>query len=105
MAAGKEVELLKSKIVRRPSEILMIHNELFKVSERALIYKPMYKITMKNLKTEKLATLIIDGITGKTTKGIQQKSIAKKKSSVKKSKKQSLAKKENGKILKSVKEI
>jgi len=54
---GKEVELLKSKIVRRPVEILSIHNELFNVSENAVIYKPMYKVTIQNLKTKKEAKI------------------------------------------------
>ena len=72
MAAEKEVEILKSRIVRRPSEILSIHNELFKVSERAVIYKPMYKVTVRNVKTKKETTMIIDAITGKTTSAIQQ---------------------------------
>ena len=103
MSAGKEVELLKLKIVHRPSEILIVHNELFKVSERALIYKPMYKVTINNLKTEKLAVLIIDAITGKTSKEMQQKPKAQKKTSVKKSMKQSLTKKKNGKIIRPIK--
>ena len=72
MAAEKEVEILKSRIVRRPSEILCIHNELFKVSERAVIYKPMYKVTVRNVKTKKEIAMIIDAITGKTTSAMQQ---------------------------------
>jgi len=72
MSTEKEVEILKSRIVRRPSEILCIHNELFKVSERAVIYKPMYKVTVRNVKTKKETTMIIDAITGKTTSAIQQ---------------------------------
>ncbi len=72
MAAEKEVEILKSKLVRRPSKILSIHKELFNVSERAVIYKPMYKVTVKNFKTKKETAMIIDAITGKTTSDIQQ---------------------------------
>jgi hypothetical protein len=72
MAAEKEVDILKSRIVRRPSEILCIHNELFKVSERALIYKPMYKVTVRNVKTQKEIAMIIDAITGKTASVMQQ---------------------------------
>ncbi|MCJ7721234.1 hypothetical protein MUO98_02345 [Candidatus Bathyarchaeota archaeon] len=72
ITAGKEVELLKSKIVSRPTEILSIHNELFNVSERGLIYKPMYKVTVQNLKTKKEIAIIIDAITGKTKKCIHQ---------------------------------
>jgi len=66
IAEGKEIEILKSKIVQRPEDILCVHNELFKVSERAIIYKPMYQITIKNTKTEKEIAIKIDAITGKT---------------------------------------
>jgi len=72
MSTKKEVEILKSRIVQRPSEILCIHNELFKVSECAVIYKPMYKVTVRNVKTKKETTMIIDAITGKITSGMQQ---------------------------------
>jgi hypothetical protein len=71
MAAEKEVEILKSRIVQRPSEILCIHKELFNVSERAIIYKPMYKVTVRNVKTKKEIAMIIDAITGKTTSVMQ----------------------------------
>jgi hypothetical protein len=67
LSTDREVEILKSRIVHRPSEILGIHKELFKVSERAIIYKPMYEVTVRNDKTKKETTLVIDAITGKTT--------------------------------------
>lgn len=85
VADEKEVELLKSRLVRRPSEILSIHNELFKVSERAVIYKPIYKITVQNIKTKKEITLLIDAITGKPITGMQQTSAPKEKKSTKES--------------------
>ena len=66
LAEGKEIEILKSKIVQRPEDILCVHNELFKVSDRSIIYKPMYQITIKNTKTEKEIAIKIDAITGKT---------------------------------------
>lgn len=66
MAIGKEIEILRSRIVCKPENILCVHDELFKVSDRALIYKPMYKVTVKNLKTKKEIAIIIDAITGKT---------------------------------------
>jgi hypothetical protein len=71
MATEKEVEILKSRIVQRPSEILCIYEELFKVSERAVIFKPMYKVTVRNFKTKKEIAMIIDAITGKTTSAMQ----------------------------------
>jgi hypothetical protein len=72
LTTEKEVEILKSRIVKRPIDILCIHSELFKVSERAVIYKPMYEITVRNFKTEKETTLTIDAITGKTATGLPQ---------------------------------
>jgi hypothetical protein len=68
----KEVDLLKSLLVQRPSDILSIHKELFTVFDRALIYKPMYKVSFMNVKTKKGATLLIDAITGKTEIGVKQ---------------------------------
>ena len=62
----KEVEILKSRIIKRPSDILTIHHELFEIAERAEIYKPMYKVVVKNFKSQKELVLVIDAITGKT---------------------------------------
>jgi hypothetical protein len=70
---GKEVKLLKSRIVHRPKDLMIIHNEIFKVSERALIYKPMYKVTFQNTKTKKTAIKEIDAITGKAVSEKKQK--------------------------------
>lgn len=86
IAEEKEIEILKSKIVRRPKDILCIHNELFKVSDRATIYKPMYQVTIKNTKTEKEIAIKIDPITEKT----KQHQVSKtKKKDAKEKKKQS----------------
>ena len=80
----KEVEILKSRLVQRPSDILSIHKELFSVFDRALIYKPMYKVTVKNIKTKKEATIVIDAITGKTKVGLKQAAAPTEKEPVKK---------------------
>ena len=71
MSTPKEVNILKSRIAQRPSEILLIHNELFKVSERAVIFKPMYSVIVQNFKTKKEITMTVDGVTGKTASGMQ----------------------------------
>jgi hypothetical protein len=88
LSTDKEVEILKSRIVHRPSEILGIHQELFKVSERAIIYKPMYNVTVRNDKTKKETTLVIDAITGKTTSAMQHTSAPQKKETAKEPAKQ-----------------
>jgi len=90
---GKEVDTLKSKIVNRPKDILCIYDELFKVSERAVIYKPMYNITVQNLKTKTKATLIIDAITGNTKSHMHQTSAPNQKALSKKPLNPSISKK------------
>ena len=66
--AEKEIEIVRSRIAQRPSDIAHVHKELFMVSERAVIYKPMYKLTFQNVKTGEEATVIVDAVTGQTLK-------------------------------------
>lgn len=61
----KEVEILRSKIFKRPTDVLKIFNESFKVTERAIIFKPMYKVCVNHIKTKKKLTFLIDGSNGK----------------------------------------
>jgi len=61
----KEIEILKSKIVRRPRGIKRIVNELFEVSDRAVIYVPVYKVKFQNTKTGEEKTVKFDGLTAK----------------------------------------
>lgn len=89
MDTEKGVEILKSRIVQRPSEILCIRNELFKVSERAVIYKPMYKVAVRNIKTQKEIAMTIDAITGKTTSAMQHTPAPQKKETARQPAKQS----------------
>ena len=83
MSTEKGVEIVRSKIVQRPSEILCIHNELFKVSEHAVIYKPMYNIIVRNIKTQKEISVMIDAITGKTMSTVQHTPAPQKKKTTK----------------------
>lgn len=73
LKAEKEVEILKSKIFKRPNAILKIHNELFKVTERALVFKPMYKVIATHNKTQKKVTFQIDGVNGKIVSNQKEK--------------------------------
>lgn len=61
----KEVEMLKSKIFKRPNDILKIYDEAFEVTERAIVFKPMYKVSVSHIKTKKKVTFFIDGSNGK----------------------------------------
>ncbi|MEJ2242573.1 MAG: hypothetical protein P8Y18_10610, partial [Candidatus Bathyarchaeota archaeon] len=61
----KEIELVKTRIVKRPSEVTKIDDELFQISEHAVIYSPIYEITFRNVKTNEERLIKIDGVTAK----------------------------------------
>jgi hypothetical protein len=61
----KEIDLVKSKIVKRPSDLAKIEEELFQVSEHAMIYSPVYEITFRNVGTGEEKLIKIDGVTAK----------------------------------------
>ena len=61
----KGVEIVKSRIVKRPPDAERVENELFQVSEHAVIYSPIYEITFRNLKTGEEKVIKIDGVTAK----------------------------------------
>jgi len=63
-APNKDVDVLRSKIVKRPPDVKRVVQELFNVSERSVIYTPFYKLTFKNARTGKVKTVKIDGVTG-----------------------------------------
>ena len=61
----KEIDLVKSKIVKRPSDMAKIEEELFQVSEHTIIYSPIYAITFRNVGTGEEKLIKIDGVTAK----------------------------------------
>lgn len=60
-----EIGIIRSKIVKRPSDIKRVVRELFEVSERTIIYTPIYEVAFKNTRTGGVKTLKIDGVTTK----------------------------------------
>ncbi len=68
LPAEKETEILRSRIVRRPQHITSVHEELFAISDRAVIFKPMYRVTFQNVKNGKEAIVTVDAVTGKIYK-------------------------------------
>ena len=61
----KEIEMVKARIVKRPSEVAKIEDEMFQISEHAIIYSPIYEITFRNVKTGEERLVKIDGVTAK----------------------------------------
>ena len=61
----KEVNLVKARLVKRPSDAAKIEDELFQISEYAVIYSPVFEITFRNVVTGDEKVVKIDGVTAK----------------------------------------
>lgn len=61
----KEIEMVKARIVKRPPDIAKIEDEVFQVSEHAVIYSPIYEITFRNVRTGEERLVKIDGVSAK----------------------------------------
>ena len=61
----KEIEMVKARIVKRPSDMAEIEDELFQISENAVIYSPLYEITFRNVRTGEERLVKIDGVSAK----------------------------------------
>ena len=61
----KEIALVKDRLVKRPSNIGKVEDELFQVSEHAVINSPIYEITFRNSRTGEEKLVKIDGVTAK----------------------------------------
>jgi hypothetical protein len=62
---NEEIDIIRNKIVRRPPEIKRVVQELFEVTDRAVIYTPIYKVKFQNVKTGELKTVKFDGVTAR----------------------------------------
>ena len=61
----KKIEMVKGRIVKRPSDMAKIEDELFQISEFAVIYSPIYEITFQNVRTGEERLVKIDGVSAK----------------------------------------
>ena len=55
---------LRSKIVNRPSDVAVIAKEVFEITSRIAVFKPIYELVLQNVKDGRKVTALIDGITG-----------------------------------------
>ena len=65
LSPEKEIDLVKARLVKRPSDVAKIEDEMFQISEHAVIYSPIYEITFRNVKTGEERLIKIDGVTAK----------------------------------------
>jgi len=62
---NEEIDILRNKIVKRPTEIKRVIKELFEVVDRAIIYTPIYKVKFQNVKTGEVKTVKFNGVTAR----------------------------------------
>lgn len=65
ISPDEEINFLRSRIVKRPSQVGEVTREIFEVSDRLIVYVPMYQLTFQNIQIKKRAIMKIDGISGK----------------------------------------
>jgi hypothetical protein len=63
IAPDADLNIIRSRILKRPKDINRLVNELFEVSERAVIYTPRFRVLYKNVKTGEEKTVELDGVT------------------------------------------
>jgi len=63
IAPDADLDIIRSKILKRPKDINRLVNELFEVNERAVIYTPRFRVLYRNVKTGEEKTMEFDGVT------------------------------------------
>jgi hypothetical protein len=60
-----DLNIIQSRILKRPKDISRIVNEFIEVNERVVIYAPRFKVVYRNTLTGGEKTVEFDGVTGK----------------------------------------
>jgi hypothetical protein len=63
IARDADLDLIRSRIVRRPGNISRLVEELFEVDERAVIYTPRFRVAYRNVRTNEEKAVEFDGVT------------------------------------------
>lgn len=58
------IELVRSRIANRPSDLAEIIKEFFEITENSIVYRPFFEFTFHNTKANNFTTLRVDGISG-----------------------------------------
>jgi hypothetical protein len=59
-----DIDFVRSKIAQRPLDVNQIMRETLDISERYIIYCPVYELVYENIPTRKKVTLFINGVSG-----------------------------------------
>jgi len=60
---NKDLDFIRSKLMKRPKDISRLVNEIFEVDERAVIYTPRFRVIYRHVKTGEEKALEFDGVT------------------------------------------
>ena len=63
IAQDADLDIIQSKILKRPKDINRLVTELFEVNERAIIYSPRFRVLYTHVKTGEMKAVEFDGIT------------------------------------------
>ena len=63
IAHDADMDIIRSRIVQRPTNISRLVSELFEVDERAVIYTPRFRALFRNMKTDEQRIVEFDGVT------------------------------------------
>ena len=63
IAPDVDLDIIRSRILKRPRDINRLVKELFQVSERAVIYTPRFRVSYRNANTGEEKTVEFDGVT------------------------------------------
>ncbi len=66
ISVDEVIELLRSRIAKRPPDLAETIREFFDITENTIVYKPFFELTYKKIKTNKSVTLRVDGVSGET---------------------------------------
>ncbi|TRO47781.1 hypothetical protein E2P47_03940 [Candidatus Bathyarchaeota archaeon] len=58
------INLVRSRIAKRPPDLAEIIKEVFEVTENTIVYRPFFEFTLHNIKSNKFVTVRVDGISG-----------------------------------------
>jgi hypothetical protein len=64
IAPNADLNIIRSRIFKRPTDISRLLSELFEVNERAIIYTPRFRVLYRNARTGEEKAAEFDGVTG-----------------------------------------
>lgn len=65
----EEIALLRSRVAKRPADAVEIIRENFEITDRIIVYYPIYELKFQNVKTGQTVTALVNGVSGEMVLG------------------------------------